>query len=108
MLRILSALAVIAFLSSCASQIMQSYVGKDIQEAILDYGPPSHEMDMPDGTRAFQWSMSGSAVFTGTTYGAISTGVMSSTPCVYTAFGKKNAAGSYTITGFRQPRWDCE
>ncbi len=50
----ISALLILS-LTGCASQIMQSYVGKDIREIILDYGHPSNAMDMGDGRRAFQW-----------------------------------------------------
>jgi len=43
------------FFSGCASKIMESYVGKDIRMAMLDYGPPANAFDLGDGRRAFQW-----------------------------------------------------
>lgn len=109
------------FLSGCASQIMDGYVGKDVSNAVLDYGPPFHVMDLPDGQRAFQWKMTsvgsvpttttvnatayGNSVYgTATTYGG---GVYSQT-CLYTLIGAKNGQGSYTVTGFRAPSLMCE
>ena len=44
-------------LNSCASKIMQGYVGTDVREVILDYGTPINAMDMGNGIRAFQWKM---------------------------------------------------
>lgn len=43
-----------ALLSACASGIMQGYVGKDINEAIMDYGPPDNIIELSDGRRAYQ------------------------------------------------------
>lgn len=40
----------------CASQIMKSYIGKDVREVVLDYGPPANALDMGTGQRAFQWA----------------------------------------------------
>ena len=52
------ALWVVAFfLCGCASQIMKSYIGKDIREVVVDYGQPQNALDMGDGRRAFQWIM---------------------------------------------------
>lgn len=42
------------FFTACASGIMQGYIGKNIEEAILDYGPPSNIIDLSDGRRAYQ------------------------------------------------------
>ena len=47
----------IFILSGCASKIMQSYVGKDVRMAMVDYGPPQNAFDIGNGTRAFQWVM---------------------------------------------------
>ena len=47
---------VIAFaVAGCASQIMGKYVGQDIREVALTYGPPSNSFDYRDGLRVFQW-----------------------------------------------------
>ncbi|WP_235604779.1 hypothetical protein [Sulfitobacter sp. EhC04] len=104
-------------LSGCASEIMSGYVGKDVTDAVLDYGPPANVVKLPDGRTAFQWSRTSSYTaptttnFTGfgnyvtaTTYG----GGTSYSECLYTLFGKPNPQGSYTITGFRQPTLMCE
>lgn len=55
-------IALALIVSGCASSIMQGYVGQTLQEAMLDYGPPANAFDMPDGSRAFQWSMSSTFV----------------------------------------------
>ena len=44
----------ILILSGCASQIMNSYVGNDVREVMVDYGTPANAFDMGDGRRAFQ------------------------------------------------------
>ena len=47
------ALPLLAFfaLSACATDIMQGYVGKSVQEPILDYGPPTNVVELDDGRR---------------------------------------------------------
>ena len=40
-------------LSGCATEIMQGYVGRSIQEPILDYGPPVNVVEMGQGRRHF-------------------------------------------------------
>jgi len=113
--------SIVVALAGCASQIMEGYVGKDVTEAMLDYGPPANVMDLPDGTRAFQWSMTSSGVIpTTTTYNATAYGntVVGSTTttgggvysqqCVYTLIGVKNTNKSYTITGYRKPTMMCD
>ena len=103
-----------------SSGIMQSYVGKDVAEAAMDYGPPTGTMDLPDGTRAFLWKMSGTKVIPRTTtynasgYGDWVTGSattygggVSNWQCNYTLIGQKNAQKSYTIVGFRKPIASC-
>ncbi len=42
--------------AACASQIMGKYVGQDIREVALSYGPPSNAFDYGDGRRVFQWT----------------------------------------------------
>ena len=133
MKKIFISLLTLVLCASCASQIMQDYVGKPLTDPILDYGQPIGSMDMEDGTRAFQWKMQsntyipqtttfnsntyaniygtqGNAFTTGTstTYG----GYTASSDCTYTLFAKrvnkKDIPASWIITGFRQPRLDCE
>ena len=43
-------------LTSCASQIMGKYVGEDIRDVAISYGPPSNAFDYGDGQRVFQWT----------------------------------------------------
>ena len=42
-------------LIGCASEIMKGYVGRPVQDVMLDYGAPTNAFDMGDGRRAFQW-----------------------------------------------------
>ncbi len=42
--------------SGCtATSIMKGYIGEDVTMASLDYGYPTNVVDLPDGSRAFQW-----------------------------------------------------
>jgi hypothetical protein len=113
-------------LIACASQIMQRYVGKDVREIVIDYGPPANAFDMGDGRRAFQWVMRNSqtmpvvATTTGTVsaYGnmawvnsntTISGGQTINSQCVYTLFARWNeGANGWTVTEFRRPNLMCE
>lgn len=108
-------------LAGCASQIMESYVGKDITEAVMDHGPPAREMDLPDGSRAFIWSRSHNWTAPSTTrIGSSQRGDWASTTviglgggtntyqCHYTLIGKRNRQRSYTVVSFRPPPIACE
>ncbi|HET9067061.1 MAG TPA: hypothetical protein VFN28_00355, partial [Amaricoccus sp.] len=59
---------------------MNSYVGKDITAAMVDYGPPAASFELPDGRSAFQWRMAygvpipATTTYTGTTWGGTTTG----------------------------------
>ncbi len=107
--------------ASCASAIMEGFVGKDLREVQLEYGPPINAFEMPDGRTAFQWRFDSTTMMpmttsysgvasgnwvtgTATTYG----GGVFSTPCFYTLFGTPNSNDSYTIVGFQRPKLDCE
>ena len=109
-------------LAGCASQILESYVGNSITEQMLDYGRPAAVFDLPDGRRAFQWSVtsSGSIPITNTSYSTVSgpvgwanvtTTSTSYQPfeqtCLYTLFGKPQG-DDWIVTGFRQPTVWCE
>ena len=114
--------AVVAFgLAGCATQILSSYVGKDVTEVAMDYGPPSGVMDLPDGSRAFMWNRTQTMMMPSTTNvnavqsgnwvtGSATTygGGISTSQCTYTLIGKRNAQGSYTITDYRKPSLACE
>ncbi|MFG6564917.1 hypothetical protein ACGYLI_11930 [Sulfitobacter sp. 1A13421] len=104
-------------LTGCASQIMQGYVGKDITDAVLDYGPPTNVLELPDGRVAFQWNRSSSYTAPTTTniygYGNYATattygGGTTFYECLYTLFAKPNAQKSYTVVGFKEPTLMCE
>lgn len=119
-------LIVLWFLTGCASQIMQSYVGKDVREVMLDYGPPANAFDMGDGRRAFQWITNSSyttpayATTTGTAtnYGysswvttntQIHGGQTINSSCIYTLFARWNEAREgWTIVDFKKPKFMCE
>lgn len=114
------ALAILA--SGCASTIMEGYVGQDITEVMIYYGPPSAVIELPDGRVAFQWEQDysytsptttnvvgssygyGSYNTTATTYGGDTT----SWSCLYTFFAKPNPQGSHTVIGFKDPDFFCE
>lgn len=42
--------------NGCATDTMRSYVGQDIREVELTYGPPINKIDMRNESRAFQWA----------------------------------------------------
>jgi hypothetical protein len=93
MRKLVSLLMVLGIATGCASQIMQGYVGKDVREVMLDYGPPANAFDMGDGRRAFQWVLESS--YTTPTY-VTTTGTVTGTT-TGTAMGI--APGTATYTG---------
>jgi hypothetical protein len=134
MQRIIFPFLIALSLSACASQIMQSYVGKDIREVVMDYGTPVGAFDLADGQRAFQWNITSSHVvpsysttngsFNANTnfYGhsAMTTGniqgstitrpsYVSTNSCLYTLIAKKgDEKEQWIVTDFRKPRFMCE
>ena len=52
----LAVMAYVILLTACAADTMQSYVGQDIRNVELAYGPPVNQIDLGSGARAFQWS----------------------------------------------------
>ncbi len=117
-------------LSACASSIMQSYVGKSVQDVMLDYGAPDNAFDMPDGRRVFQWVKESSYTTpinvhtsgrgTGSVYGrnitswtssnsVITGGQTVKSDCVYSLFAEWNkSVKAWYITGFKKPNLMCE
>jgi len=106
-------------LAGCASQIMERYVGQDLAVAVVDYGPPAAQFEMPDGRTAFQWVMSSTYVspvtttYNANTYGGMTTGSMMTTggvpysqTCRYTAYAEQRGE-RWIITGFEQPSFWC-
>lgn len=111
-----------AALSGCASQIMESYVGKSVKEPILDYGPPANVVELEDGRRAYQWRLTQSGampmssptyatVYAGgrvaTAYGSTTTYVPYSQDCVYTLTARQQG-GRWIVDGYRRPTLGCE
>lgn len=113
-------------LSGCATAIMESYVGKPIQQAIIDRGPPDVVMDMPDGRRAFQWRIDSSVRMPTTTHGQANIyappgaftninynqttygGNVINTTCRYTMYATYDEAQqTWIFVGFEKPRLDC-
>lgn len=101
---------------------MRSYVGSDIREVELQYGPPSNQVDLGAGSRAFQWAkvsvdttpVTATRVTEKTKKGGkvtttqFSGGDQSVTRCVYTFITAWNASrGAWIVTGIRQPSLDC-
>jgi hypothetical protein len=122
MLRVLAFVAVLA-ISGCATseQIMQGYVGRTLQDVMLDYGAPTNAFDMPDGSRAFQWAATStyvmpttvqtSTVPIGNTYMTnthISGGQPITSSCTYTMLARwDEARNAWVFTDFRPPNWGC-
>lgn len=113
-------------LAGCASSIMNSFVGQPVQQTVLKYGPPANAMDMPDGSRAFQWVRSSSYTtpVTANSYGhvagygnnaiwmqntQISGGQTFTSSCAYTLFARWNeASNAWIVTGYQKPNLMCE
>jgi len=109
-------------LASCASDIMQAYVGKSISEPMMDYGRPTDVFELGGDRRAFQWMMTSSGAFPMTTpsYGTIygsggwatvtttsTTYVPYSQTCAYTLTAKRSG-DDWIVDGFRKPTLACE
>ena len=111
-------------LSGCVSTHMKRYIGKDVRYIVLDDGDPERAMDMPDGTRAFQfyWGGGSAAVPTQTTTTGelqlvgnsvlyseqrLQTGgfIVESKGCLVTYFARWDAAkNGWIVTGIQYPK----
>jgi len=100
---------------------MESYVGKDVTEVVVQYGPPSNVFEMPDGRVAFQWSITTPIIMPTTTtvnayggygyatgYSTTTGGYVGDQNCVYTLFAQPNSQNSFTVVGFQPPNLMCE
>jgi hypothetical protein len=110
----------VMLLTGCAADTMRSYVGRDIREVELTYGPPVNQIDLGNGSRAFQWAKVSvdttpvSAVTTTdkdrrgrkTTQTQFIGGDQTVTRCLYT-FIATSSGDSWIVTGIRQPSLDC-
>ena len=112
----------IVFLAAgCASQIMGEFVGQNINQVMVEYGPPVNVFDVGDGRRAFQWRMDEAIIMPQTTNysayttGSITTGTATTTggyvgsySCFYTLYAKQNKPNSWVVVGFEKPSLFCE
>jgi len=120
--RAIYALVALLAAAGCVANTMQGYVGQDIRAVMLDHGPPVNEIDLGDGTRAFQWSKTSvnttpvSAVTTTskdkkgrkTTETQFVGGTERVRNCLYTFVASWNPERrGWIVTGFRQPSLDC-
>jgi hypothetical protein len=107
-------------LAGCAADTMRSYVGQDIRNVELAYGPPINQIDLGNGSRAFQWGKVSvdtapvSAITTTdkdrkgrkTTQTRFTGGETTVTRCLYTFVTTRNG-DSWIVTGIREPSLDC-
>ena len=118
----LAASVATALLVGCVADTMRSYAGQDIRAVELTYGPPINQIDLGNGTRAFQWSKVSvdttpvSAVTTTdkdkkgrkTTDTQFVGDEQTVTRCLYTFIAARNPqANSWIVTGIREPSLDC-
>jgi hypothetical protein len=109
-------------LVGCVADKMRSYVGQDIRAVELAYGPPVNQIDLGNGTRAFQWAKTSvdttpvSAVTTTdkdnkgrkVTQTQFVGGDQTVTRCLYTFITAWNPPGNgWVVTGIREPSLDC-
>jgi hypothetical protein len=112
----------LVLLTACAADTMRDYVGQDIRNVQLEYGPPAGQVDLGDGTRAYQWKKVSVST---TPASAVTTtdkdkkgkktyqtqyigGTQSVTNCVYTFITAWDAArNGWIVTGIREPSLDC-
>ena len=124
---IVSAVFVAALaLTSCATGIMEGFVGQPLQAGIARYGPPEIVFDMPDGRRAFQWRMESQITTPVQTYGNANIyappgafasvnynqttfgGQTSSQVCRYTMYARWQAAqNAWIFESFEKPTLMC-
>ncbi len=110
----------VLLLAACAADTMRGYIGQDIRAVELSYGPPVNQIDLGNGTRAFQWSKVSvdttpvSSVSTTnkdkkgrkTTETQFTGGNTTVTRCLYTFIAAQRGDG-WIVTGIRNPTFDC-
>src|SRR6185437_1532356 len=121
-MRIVSLMCAAFLLAACVTDTMQKYVGHDIREVELSYGPPSNQVDLSQGTRAFQWTkisvdttpVTSTSTTEKTKKGGkitqtqFSGGDQSISKCIYTFYTAWDAQRSgWIVTGIKQPSFDC-
>ena len=43
-------------LGGCVADTMRGYIGQDVRQVELAYGPPANVIDLGNGSRAYQWA----------------------------------------------------
>jgi hypothetical protein len=119
---VLTIIAAILWISGCTADTMRGYIGQDIRAVELANGPPSNQIDLGQGTRAFQWTRIStdttpiSAVtttdkdkkgrkITQTMYTGGDTTVTNCNYTFLTAWDPQRQG--WVVTGIRQPSLDC-
>jgi hypothetical protein len=120
-LALTASILAISILAGCATEVMKGYIGKPIQEPILDYGPPANIVELGGGRRGYQFQINSSGVIPMSTpssstiygsggYATVNTQSTSYVPysseCLYTLTATKQGE-TYIVDGYRQPRFDC-
>jgi hypothetical protein len=122
MKHLVTMIVVLLVLGGCVASTMRGYIGQDVRQVELAYGPPSNVIDLGNGTRAYQWaristsSTPASAVTTTTRDKKgrrVSTteligGQPTVTRCLYvfmTAWSPQ--WNGWIVTGIREPSLDC-
>lgn len=105
-------------LAGCVSSVMRPYVGKPIEDAMIDFGRPEQVIDLQDGRKAFQfryaagsYTTPGTSYSTVTGYGNTATVSTVSTPAtVYETAGclltfiAANRGNGWVIEEYRVPK----
>ena len=114
--------AAVVLLAGCAADKMRSYMGQDIRAVELAYGPPTNQIDLGNGARAFQWGKISvdttpiSAVTTTdkdkkgrkTTQTQFIGGNQTVTKCLYTFMTTWSPPrNGWIVTGIREPSLEC-
>lgn len=122
MRRLVVIAAALTGLGACVADTMRGYIGQDIRQVALAYGPPSAALDLGDGQRAYQWtriSVSTTPASAVTTTSRdrkgrkVSTtelvgGGQSVSRCLYTFLTAWSPPrNGWIVTGIRQPSFDC-
>jgi hypothetical protein len=119
---ILAMLAAALWMSGCTADTMRNYIGEDIRTVELANGPPSNQIELGQGTRAFQWTRISTDTtpltavsttekdkkgrkITQTQYAGGDTSVTNCTYTFITAWDPQRQ--SWIVTGIRQPSLDC-
>ena len=119
---ILTLPCIVLLLTGCTADTMKGYIGQDIRAVELAYGPPTNQIDLGGGNRAFQWQKVSvdttpvTAVTTTdkdrkgrkTTETQFVGGDQTVTKCLYTFLTVWSPPqNGWIVTGFRQPSFDC-